>query len=86
MRSVKGYAGIMAPNTLESRLILEDIPMGLVPMAALGDLAGVDTPLMDMTICLASSLLKRDFTAEGRTLDRLGIEGLTKEELLDFVK
>ena len=86
VRSVEAYAHIMAPGTLESRLILEDIPMGLVPMAALGDLAGVDTPLMDMVIQLACSLMNRDFIAEGRTLKRLGIEGMSCEELLAFVQ
>ena len=32
-----GYYGIKAPSTLKHRYIFEDVPMSLVPMAALGD-------------------------------------------------
>jgi len=86
VRKVEGYANIMAPNTLFSRLLLEDIPMGLIPMAELGDLVGVDTPIMDMTIKLAELVLKKDLHEGARTLEVLGIAGMSKEELLDFVK
>jgi len=86
VHKVEGYANILAPDTLSSRLLLEDIPMGVVPMAELGDLVGVDTPIMDLTIDLANRLLKRDFRKEGRTLEVLGIAGMSKEELLAFVQ
>ena len=38
-----GYYGIKAPATLNHRYITEDIPMSLVPIAALGQRYGVST-------------------------------------------
>ena len=76
------HVGIMAPAALDSRLITEDVPMGLVPMSALGKAAGVPTPIIDSVITLAGALVGRDFWSTGRTLESLGIAGLTKEELL----
>lgn len=86
VRKVDAYANIKAPESLQSRLLLEDIPMGLVPMSELGKMLNVKTPIMDMVINLASYLLKRDFRAEGRNLEKLGISGMTAKELLDYVK
>ncbi|NLN47711.1 MAG: hypothetical protein GX154_01130 [Clostridiales bacterium] len=82
VRNVDAYASIKAPGSLKSRLLSEDIPMGLVPMSAFAKMVGVETPIMDLTIELASYLLNIDFKIEGRNLSKLGIENLTKEELL----
>lgn len=76
------HATIMAPAVLDSRLIVEDVPMGLVPISQLGKAAGVPTPIMDAVITLAGALVKRNFWQEGRTLEALGIAGLSREELL----
>ena len=72
----------MAPTKLDSRLIVEDVPMGLVPISALGKAAGVPTPIIDSVITLAGALVKQDFWQTGRTLKSLNIAGLTREELL----
>ena len=37
----QGYYGITAPRTLRHRYITEDVPMSLVPIAALGQRYGV---------------------------------------------
>lgn len=86
VRKVEGYASIKAPSNLQTRLLLEDVPMGLVPMSELGKMLNVETPIMDMMIELASYLLERDFRTEGRNLRSLGIENMSKQELLDFLK
>jgi opine dehydrogenase len=86
VRNVDAYASIKAPSTLQTRMLLEDIPMGLVPMSELGRMLKVETPIMDMMIGLASYLLQVDFRAEGRNLKRLGIEHMGKEELLGYIK
>lgn len=85
VRKVEGYAIISGPPKLETRLILEDVPMGAVPMAELAKIAGVQTPMMNMIIDLACAVLNRDFRAEGRTLKRLGIDGMSKDELLAYI-
>jgi opine dehydrogenase len=86
VRNVKAYERIKAPSSLQTRLLLEDVPMGLVPMSELGKLCKVETPIMDMVIGLTSYLLQRDFKAEGRNLKRLGVESMGKEELLTYLK
>jgi opine dehydrogenase len=66
-----------APAQLDARYVTEDVPYGLVPIAELGHLAGVPTPVARALTVLASAALGRDFHAEGRTLARMGLEGRT---------
>lgn len=76
------YYEILAPTTIECRQITEDIPTGIIPLAELGKAANVPTPLFDSLITMCSQLLKRDFYTEGRTLERLGLAGLSKDEII----
>jgi len=86
VRNVDAYKIVNAPGKIESRLLTEDVPMGLVPMTELAKLVKVKTPLMDMTIELASTLLERDLKADGRTLEKLGIKGMDREGLLNYIR
>lgn len=79
-----GYRGILAPHRMEMRYITEDVPCSLVPMACLGKRFGIPTPLMDSLIALASAMHGRDYLAEGRTLDKLGISDLSLQQLRLF--
>lgn len=81
----QAHAGIMAPGVLDSRLIMEDVPMGLVPIAALGRAAGVATPIMDAVITLTGALVGRDFWQSGRTLESLNIAGIRKEKPEEYL-
>jgi opine dehydrogenase len=72
---------LRAPGQLDTRWLTEDIPYGLATWALLGDRLGVATPAMDALVTLASAALGRDFAAEARGLDDIGlaersIEGL----------
>lgn len=80
-----GYAGIKAPPTLHHRYIFEDIPMSLVPIAALGKRYGVAVQGIDSIIRLACIVHKTDYWRRGRTLDRLGIGDLAVSELTRYV-
>lgn len=71
-----------APKDLTSRYITEDVPYGLVPMSELGRLTGVETPAIDALITIASIANQEDYRLTGRTLKSLGLDGLTKEQLL----
>lgn len=79
------YEGIEAPMTLEHRYISEDVPMSLVPLAALGRRYGVKTRAVDALVNLASIIHKTDYWRRGRTLDRLGLEELSVSELTHYV-
>ena len=72
---------IMAPEQLEHRYFLEDVPYGHVPYSELGRLAGVATPTIDHIIHLASIALGRDFRAGGLTLERMGLGGVSRDQV-----
>lgn len=80
-----GYRGIMAPRTLRHRYLFEDVPMSLVPMAALGRRYGVSVRGMDSIIRLACFIHRTDYWRRGRTLDKLGIEQLSVDEVTRYV-
>ena len=80
------YYDITAPTTLRCRQLLEDIPTGFVPMLELGRLAGVETPLMESLLPICSTLLDEDFRTTGRTLEKMGLGGMSFETLLNKVK
>lgn len=77
---------IMAPTTLDHRYFLEDVPYGHLVYAELGRLAGVPTPTIDHIIHLVSRVLRRDFRAEGLTLERMGFGGITKDRFLRILE
>jgi len=81
-----GYYGINAPPTLNHRYIFEDIPMSLVPMVALGQHYGVSMRGMDSIIRLACIIHRTDYWRRGRTLDKMGIAGLSVSELTRYVE
>jgi opine dehydrogenase len=72
---------IKSPASLDHRYIREDVGYGLVPMAEIGKLLGVRTPVMDALITLASVALNIDFRAEGLTLDKMGLAQIRPDEL-----
>jgi len=81
IHATPGYKGVRAPATLTHRYILEDVPMSLVPMTSVGELAGVKTPTLRMLIHLASTMHGRDFWAEGRTVEKVGLGGMSVKDI-----
>jgi opine dehydrogenase len=79
-----GYRGIKAPAVLNHRYIFEDVPMSLVPIAALGQRYGVSVQCTDAIIHLACIVHQTDYWRRGRTLSRLGIEQLSVSELARY--
>lgn len=85
IHNTRAYRGIRAPSSIEHRYIFEDIPMSLVPIASLGELLGVRTPTIDMIIDLGNILHGADYRWSGRTVEKLGIAGLSVKEILRMV-
>ena len=61
------------PFSLGVRQFTEDVPHGLVTYSSLGDMLGVETPVSDAIVNLTGAMLKTDFWAVGRTVEKLGI-------------
>ena len=72
---------IKSPVTLEHRYIKEDVGYGLVPMAEIGRLVGVKTPVIDALITLASVISRTDYRKNGLTLEAMGLAGVKGKEL-----
>lgn len=70
-----------APKTLNHRFLTEDTPFSMVPLVELGRLAGVKTPVMNATVELCGLLNGEDYFKTGQTLEKMGLEGKTVEEI-----
>jgi opine dehydrogenase len=81
-----GYYGIKAPATINHRYIFEDVPMSLVPIAAMGDRFGVSVRAIDSMIRLACIVHQTDYWRRGRTLDKLGLKDLSVGEITKYVE
>ena len=69
-----------------NRYLTEDCPNGLVPWSELGKLCGVPTPTMDAVISIYSLVHERNWRGTGIDLDRLGLAGMTVEEIRAYLK
>jgi opine dehydrogenase len=76
---------IKSPPSLDHRYIREDIGYGLVPMAEIGKLLGINTPVMDALITLASTALGVDFRVSGLTREKMGLAAVKPESLPKFL-
>jgi opine dehydrogenase len=81
IKATSGYAGIKAPSTIQHRYIWEDVPMSLVPMASMGRMLNVPTPGIDLVIDLAQVMNNQDYRSIGRTVQSLGIDGMSVEQI-----
>ena len=82
---VYGGHGPDAPRVLNHRYLTEDVPHLLVPIASFGKLLGVQTPIIDSIIILASAINEIDHFKKGRNLDVLGLSGMSTEEILAYI-
>jgi len=63
----------------EHRYMLEDTRFGLSLISSVGKWAGVPTPIAAGFLAIASAIVGRDLYAEGRTLESLGLDALSRE-------
>lgn len=85
MKNNPAYHDIKSPSTIFTRQLTEDIPTGVLPIMELGEVAGVDVPLMKSMVNICGSLLNIDFRKNGRTLENLGLGSKNKEEIIDYL-
>ena len=79
-----GLTPICGPNDIKSRYLTEDAPCGLVPWANLGKAAGVTTTAIDSIVNLYSIFHETNWWEKGVTLDELGLEHMTVEEIKKY--
>jgi opine dehydrogenase len=86
LKGSKGLTPIKGPTSLANRYVTEDIPIGLVCWSQLGQMLGVNTPLMRATIEIGIAISGVDYWETGRTLQRCGIAGMTADALCEYVR
>lgn len=77
---------IVGPNSVEHRYFSEDIPVGTVVRYELAKKFGVEVPIIESMIYIGSAICKRDFLKEGISLRELGLEDLTKEQIIRYIR
>lgn len=79
--------GNTGPNTIHHRYLTEDVPVSCKLYHDLGVAYGIPTPIIDSMIILGGAFHNKNYFEESRyTLDYIGIEGMTKEELNDYLR
>ena len=73
-------------ESLDHKFITEDVPTGLIPMSALGTAAGVRTPAIDALVEVVRNMTGKDFAAEARTLERLGVSGMDGPQICSVMR
>ena len=68
------------------RYMLEDTRLGLSFLVSTGRWAGVATPVAQGLLAVASAITGRDLYAEGRTLERLGLDRLSRASMAELLQ
>ncbi len=76
---------LKAPGALNTRWLSEDVPYGLGIWSTLADRLGVDTPTIDAVVSLGLVLLHLPPGTIRRTPSDLGIDGMSRDEMLAYV-
>ncbi len=84
--NVPAYQNQNAPPDLRFRYITEDVPCMDVPAALLGNALGVPTPTLTAVVNLANAMHGADYWSSGRTLKKLGLAGLNKEQIIQYLE
>ena len=77
---------IKSPSSLDHRYVKEDVGYGLVPMAEIGRLMDVKTPVIDALITLASVAMGTEYRSEGLTLEKMGLAGVQPGDLANILQ
>ncbi|CAB3884765.1 NAD/NADP-dependent octopine/nopaline dehydrogenase family protein [Achromobacter piechaudii] len=68
------------------RYMLEDTRLGLSFLVSTGRWAGVATPVAQGLLAVASAITGRDLYAEGRTLERFGLDRLSRAGMAELLQ
>lgn len=75
-----------SPQSVTHRYLTEDVPYLLVPLAELGDIAGIPTPTVDSIIKLAGIVNDTDFMCSGRGIKSMGVEAPSVSSITKMLK
>ncbi|RWG75902.1 MAG: NAD/NADP octopine/nopaline dehydrogenase, partial [Mesorhizobium sp.] len=73
------------PIRMQDRFVAEDVPYILVPWYELGAKVGIEARTMKAVVEISSVINAVNYFDSGRNLRRLGMDRMSKTELLQFV-
>jgi opine dehydrogenase len=79
-------APIPGPNSVGHRYFAEDLGLATVTRYNLAKKFGVEVPIIESLIRLGSAVCGRDFFREGLSLEELGIDDLTKAQIIRYLR
>ena len=85
LQNNKAYVGVKSPNNYNHRFITEDILCGLVPLTSFASAFNISTPVLNAFVEIGSIVTGRNFFAEGRTIEKLGLAGKSLDEIYEIV-
>jgi len=74
------------PFDVESRYLTEDIPMGTGARYSLAKYFDLEVPVIEALIRLASAVCGRDFMQECRSMQEMGLSGMSRDEILLYLR
>lgn len=75
-----------APNSSKHRYISEDVPYLLVPCYELAKKSGIEVPIVESCIHIAGAYNNENYFKTGRTLEKMGLDNMTVEEIIEYLK
>jgi len=83
IRNCKAYEGYVLPNVFS--YVREDLLYGVVPMVSICNLLGISAEASKTLISSWSVVDSVDYWREGVKIDKLGMEGMDREKILELV-
>ena len=74
------------PFDIQSRYLTEDVPVGTCGRYSLARYFGVDVPIMESIIELTSVVCGRDFMKECRSMEEMGLSGMSRDDILGYLR
>lgn len=74
-----------APNCASNRYITEDAAYLLVPCYEFAQLSGIETPIITSCLHIDNAYNDTNYFEQGRTLEKMGLAGLSISQIMDFV-
>ena len=86
IRSGTANRKIKAPDSLAHRYYMEDFWYGLTPFIAFAEAAGESVPVATSLMTMVAAMQGKLDSQFGRTAERMGVQGLDKQQIIDYVR
>ncbi|MEA3547020.1 MAG: NAD/NADP octopine/nopaline dehydrogenase family protein, partial [Thermodesulfobacteriota bacterium] len=80
------FAEFDFPSWALERTLDEDIEYNYVPLTGLAEAANVEVPHTKAMVTLFGTIFGKNYWETGITLEKLGLQGLTKDGLIKFLE